>query len=179
MCTFGGMNRIPKPRVGDYPAGHQVYVDEAAGTTLAEALQHATEEEVRVIAMVHGGQWEYRYAPGKWTIKEVFQHIIDIERAFCFRAFAFARGEQADLADMDEDAYQAEARTGARQVEDVLRELHAVRRATVELFEGLDDRALAQGGTVKGRFTTVPAAGWVIAGHSEHHLRIIRERYLG
>lgn len=171
------MKTIGRPKEGDYPRGHQAYVDEAVGNTLAEAFRHATEEEQRIIARV-GDKWEYRYAPGKWTIKESFQHIIDIERAFSFRAFAFARGEKADLADMNEDAYQAEARTGIRKVEDVLRELKAVRSSTVELFDGLDDQALAQSGTVLGRRSTAPAVGWVIAGHSEHHLRVIRERYL-
>lgn len=172
------MKTILRPKEGDYPKGHQVYVDEAIGNNLAEAFQHASDEEQRIIALVHGDKWNYRYAPGKWTIKEVFQHITDIERAFCFRAFAFARGEQADLADMDEDAYQAEARTELRKPEDVTGELQVVRAATVELYEGLDERAIARSGTVKGRRSTVPAVGWVIAGHSEHHVRIIRERYL-
>lgn len=172
------MKAIARPKEGDYPKGHQVYIDEAVGNTLAQALEHATQEEERTIAMIPENKWDHAYAPGKWTIKEVFQHIIDIERAFSYRAFAFARGEKADLVDMDEDAYQAQARTGVRAATDVLRELRAVRRATVELYEGLDEQALAQSGTAKGRRSTVPAIGFVICGHSEHHVRIIRERYL-
>ncbi|MBS1944605.1 MAG: DinB family protein [Bacteroidetes bacterium] len=173
------MNRIPKPGAGDYPAGHQVYVNEAAGTTLAEALQHATEEEARVIAMVPEGKWEHRYAPGKWTIKEVFQHIIDTERVFSYRALCIARGEQADLPSMDEDAYQAQACTDRRKIGDLLRELRAVRASTMELFNSFDAGTLARKGTANGKSVSVNALGWTIAGHSAHHLRIIRERYLG
>lgn len=176
--TSGTMKNISRPQDGDYPAYHKAYLLAAKGDTLAQALQHASEEESRTHGLIPADKWEYRYAPGKWSVKEVIQHIIDTERVFAYRALAIARGDRADLPGMDEDAYQAEARTDARAVEDIMRELRAVRQGTVELFNGLDDKALAQEGTANGKHVTVPALGWIIAGHSEHHLRIIRERYL-
>ncbi|MBK6892405.1 MAG: DinB family protein [Flavobacteriales bacterium] len=172
------MNRIERPRPGDFPAYHGAYLLAAQGEDLASALSHATEQELKTRELVHGGRWEYRYAPGKWTTKEVFQHIIDTERVFAYRALCIARNEHADLPGMDEDAYQAEARTGRRDIGDIMRELQAVRRSTVELFESFDAEALGRSGTANGKHVTVPALGWIIAGHSEHHLRIIRERYL-
>lgn len=173
------MNSIERPKPGDFPDYHGAYLNAAFGAGLAEALRHASGEEARTAALVPDHQWDFRYAPGKWTIKEVFQHIIDTERVFAYRAFCMARNEKADLPPMEEDAYQAEARTGVRKVVDIMRELEAVRRSTVELFEGLDATALSRSGTANGKHFTVPALGWIIAGHSEHHLRIIRERYLG
>ncbi|MBZ0206548.1 MAG: DinB family protein [Flavobacteriales bacterium] len=172
------MKTIPRPRPGDYPAYHGAYLLAAQGEDLAAAFQHATEQEKNIRGMVPDDRWEYRYAPGKWTTKEVFQHIIDTERVFAYRALCIARNERADLPGMDEDAYQAEARTGKRDIADIMRELQAVRRSTVELFNGLDAEALGRSGTANGKHVTVPALGWIIAGHSEHHLRIIRERYL-
>ena len=177
-ATFTEMKTIARPKPGDYPAYHGAYLLAAKGDDLATALQHASEQEQATRGMVPDDRWEFRYAPGKWTTKEVFQHIIDIERAFSFRAFAIARGEQVDLPGMDEDAYQAESRSGRRDIADLMRELQAVRRSTVELFDSFDDVALGRSGTANGKHVTVPALGYIIAGHSEHHLRIIRERYL-
>ena len=172
------MKKIERPTTGEYAAHHEVYVLAAKGEDLGSALRHAAEEEDKVFAAVPKDRWEYRYAPGKWTIKEVFQHIIDVERVFVYLALAIARNDANDLPNLDEDAYQAEARTDKRNITDVMRELRAVRQATIELFEGLDDTALDRVGTVRGKHTTAPALGWIIAGHAEHHLRIVRERYL-
>lgn len=172
------METISRPKTGDFPAYHGAYLLAAKGDDLAFALGHASAQERETHDLVPADRWDFRYAPGKWTTKEVFQHIIDVERAFSYRAFALARNERADLPGMDEDAYQIEARTAKRDIADIMRELQAVRRSTVELFEGLDAEALARSGTANGKHVSVPALGWIIAGHSEHHLRIIRERYL-
>lgn len=172
------MKTIKRPKPGEYAPHHEVYVLEAQGEDLASALRHAAEEEDRVMGLVPKDRWDYRYAPGKWTTKEVYQHIIDVERVFVYLALAVARNDRNDLPNMNEDAYQAEARTDQRTIEEVMRDLRAVRQGTIELFEGLDDTALGRLGTVQGKRTTSPALGWIIAGHAEHHLRIIRERYL-
>ena len=173
------MRMLAKPRPGDYPAYHHPYILGAHGDELEDALRHAGEEEARTRLLVPDNRWDHRYAPGKWTTKEVFQHIIDTERVFAYRALCIARNEKADLPGMDEDAYQAESRAGRRDIDDIMRELKAVRSATIELFASFDAEALSKAGTANGKHITVPALGWIIAGHSEHHLRIIRERYLG
>jgi hypothetical protein len=172
------METIVKPAEGDYPIYYKAYMMAARGQILSEALQLAGEWELETRKLVPDDRWEFRYAPGKWTTKEVYQHIIDMERIFSYRALCFARGEKANLPAADEDAYQVEARTQARQVDDMMRELRSVRQSTVELFASLDAIALGRSGKANGKHITVPALGWVIAGHSEHHLRIIRERYL-
>lgn len=173
------MKTIDRPRPGDYPAYHGAYLLAAKGDDLASAFHHASEQARETLGMVPTDRLEYRYAPGKWTIKEVYQHIIDTERVFSYRALCIARQEKVDLPGMDEDAYQAEARTSQRAMGDIMREHDAVRNATIELFESFDNQAIAQKGMANGKVVTVPALGWIIAGHAEHHLRIIRERYLG
>jgi hypothetical protein len=172
------MKNIERPKAGDFPAYHGAYLLAAKGDNLSAALRNASEEEWRTHGLVPDDRWEYSYAPGKWTTKEVLQHIIDTERVFAYRALCIARNERADLPGMDEDAYQAESRAGRRSIPAIMRELEAVRFATVELFESFDDEALARSGTANGKHITVPALGWIIAGHTMHHLRIIRERYL-
>lgn len=172
------MNPITRPLPGDFPGPYGAYIDAAGGEHLAQALHQASRREAETLALVPADRWAYRYAPGKWTTKEVLQHIIDIERIFAYRALCFARNERGSLPGMDEDAYQAEARTDRRPVADLLRESQAVRMATIELFAGLDAVALGRSGTANGNHFTVPALGWIIAGHAEHHLRLIRERYL-
>lgn len=172
------MKTIKRPEPGEYAAHHEVYVLAAQGEDLASALRHAADEEDRIFNLVPEDRWEYRYAPGKWSIKEVYQHIIDVERVFVYLALAVARNDRNNLPNMDENAYQVEARTDQRTIEEVMRDLRAVRQGTIELFEGLDDTALGRLGTLQGKRTTSPALGWIIAGHAEHHLRIVRERYL-
>jgi hypothetical protein len=172
------MITIERPKPGDFPDYYGAYIHAVRGEGLDDALRNVADEEARVRALVPDNKWEHRYAPDKWTIKEVFQHIIDTERVFAYRALCIARNDQANLPGMDENAYQAEARTARRQPDELLRELKAVRQATIELFEGLDADAISRAGTANGKHITVRALGWVIAGHSEHHLRIIRERYL-
>lgn len=172
------MELIARPKPGDYPAYYSAYLLATTGEDLVDALHHADQEALRTRDLVPDDRWDHRYAPGKWTTKEVFQHIIDTERVFSYRALCIARGEQANLPAMDEDAYQAMARTTVRPVADLMRELAAVRASTLELFRGFDAEALACSGTANGKHISVPALGWVIAGHAVHHLRIIRERYL-
>ena len=166
-----------KPAEGEYPAYYKAYLRAAKGDSLLDSFGLASADEVHTFGMVPDDRWDYRYAPGKWTVKEVFQHIIDTERVFSYRALAIARGEQANLPAMDEDAYQAQARTSARNAADVMRELKALRASTVELFSSFDAEAMAQSGTANGKHITVLALGWIISGHSGHHLRILRERY--
>ena len=172
------MNTIARPRPGDYPAYYDAYLLAVSGEDLASAFEHVSAEERRTQALVPDDRWEYRYAPGKWTAKEVFQHIIDVERVFSYRALCLARNERVDLPGMDENAYQVESRAGRRNIADMMEELHAVRQSTIALFESFDAEALSRSGTANGKQVSVPALGWIIAGHAEHHLRIIRERYL-
>ncbi len=160
------------------PPFYSSYISEVPGDELRNALLLATD---RLHALVDGlldEQASQRYAPGKWTIKEVLQHIVDAERIFAYRALRFARNDSTDLAGFEENEYVPEARCEARKLHHLLEEHDAVRAASITLFDSFDEMALERVGTANGNRIGVRAIGWVIAGHALHHIRILQERYL-
>jgi uncharacterized damage-inducible protein DinB len=120
----------------------------------------------------------YRYAEGKWTIKEILVHVSDDERIYAYRALRFARGDKTELPGFEQDDYAAHSGANARDIEDILAEFADVRRATVSLFKGLDREALVRVGVADGKVMSVRAAAYHIAGHELRHVNIIKERYL-
>jgi uncharacterized damage-inducible protein DinB len=123
-------------------------------------------------------QLAYRYAEGKWTIKEILAHIIDDERIFAYRALRFARGDQTELPGFDQDEFASHSGANERSVDDLLAEFAAVRLATIALFNSFTDEALLRSGVASGNVMSVRAAAYHIAGHEMRHLNIIKERYL-
>jgi uncharacterized damage-inducible protein DinB len=171
------MKMIIRPVAGDFPEFYGDYVLNAAGEDLAAALEHAADALRATFRAIPAERHEYRYAPGKWSVKQVLQHIVDCERVFAYRALCIARGETKDLPGFDEDAYAAGSGADHRELTDILREHDATRSATMALFEGMEAPAWTRKGMANSRPITPQALGWIIAGHAEHHLRVIRERY--
>ncbi|MCM5527946.1 DinB family protein [Parasegetibacter sp. NRK P23] len=117
------------------------------------------------------------YAPGKWTIKDVVQHIIDNERIQAYRALRFARNDASLLPGYDEEPYAKEARAERRSLEELLEEFEVTRRSNILLFSSFTEEMLLRKGICFGKEMSVLALGFVLAGHQEHHVRIVRERY--
>lgn len=138
------------------------------GAEIAAALLHDVTEEVA----------DRAYAKGKWTLKEVVQHLADAERIFSYRALRIGRGDTTDLPGWDEGSYAPTSAAGERSLESLLDELESVRESTVTLFEGLPEAAWTRRGTANGQAVSVRAIAWITAGHLLHHLEIIQERYL-
>lgn len=120
-----------------------------------------------------------KYAPGKWSIKEVMQHIIDTERVFTYRAVCFARKEQQILPPFDENQYAMYSGANDRAWENLVGEWVAVRKSTEYLFNSFPDEALCIVGKASDYLVSVVALGFVTVGHVDHHIRIIQERYIG
>lgn len=120
----------------------------------------------------------YSYAQGKWTVAEVLLHLIDAERVFQYRALRFARGDTTELKGFDQDTYVPESNAIKRTRVDILEEFLAVRNATLKLYGSLDGGSLERVGVANGAKMSVRALGFVISGHQQHHLAILRERYL-
>ena len=139
------------------------------GAEIAAALLHDVQEEVA----------SKEYAPGKWTLKEVVQHLADAERIFAYRALRIGRGDATDLPGWDENVYAPASGANERSLESLLDELESVRESTVTLFEGLPEAAWTRSGLANGQKVSVRAIAWIAAGHLLHHLEIIQERYLG
>ncbi len=120
----------------------------------------------------------HRYAEEKWSIRQLVGHISDTERVFAFRAFWFARGLVEPLPGYDQDVAVAHADDDRRDFGGLIREFTEVRASTLDLFDSLTEAAWSRGGIASGQPVTVRALAWVIAGHVEHHLAILNERYL-
>jgi uncharacterized damage-inducible protein DinB len=119
----------------------------------------------------------HAYAAGKWTVKEVIGHLADAERVFSYRLTRIARGDQAPLAGFDENAWARAAPHAKRPIRKVAEEMIAIRRSTLALIDSLDDTAIANTGVANNSPVSARAICWILAGHSQHHLGILAERY--
>jgi hypothetical protein len=120
----------------------------------------------------------YRYAPGKWSVKDVVGHLIDAERIFAYRALRIARGDQTPLPGFDENAYVQEAAADRSDWQTLLEEFIVVRRTSVLMLGRMPDEAWMRTGTASNNATSVRALAYIMIGHVAHHLDILRERYL-
>jgi hypothetical protein len=134
-------------------------------------------DDVRRAADALRARETFRYAPGKWSVREVFGHLIDGERVFAYRAICIARGEQAGLPGFDENAYVAQSGADAQPLADLLDELVLTRQSTVAGLRRLDAAAWARRGTANGNPVSVRGLAFIMAGHVRHHLKILAERY--
>lgn len=136
-------------------------------------------ETLSLLESISEAQSLTRYAPDKWSIKEVLGHIADSERIMAMRALCIARGERAELPGFDENAYVAAAGFDARPWSALREDFRRVREATIALFDSFGEEQLVRRGVANKGEVTVRALGWIIAGHEGHHLAVLRERYLG
>ena len=120
----------------------------------------------------------FRYDNGKWTIKELLQHIIDAERVLSYRALRFSRNDPSDLQGFDEDWYVGNSNGNERNFEDILEEFTYLRKANISLFNSFTSEMMLMLGTANGSIMSVRALGFIIVGHQMHHLKIIKEKYL-
>ena len=120
----------------------------------------------------------YRYAEGKWTIKEIIGHLIDAERIFAYRMLRFARKDATDLPGFDENEYVPASEANERSIHGLLEEFTTVRAGTFSLWRSLTNEMLQRSGTVNGNRLSVRALAYITCGHEIHHLAVIKERYL-
>jgi hypothetical protein len=148
-----------------------------AGDVLA-ALEDQPRETVGLLSILSEEQADFRYAPGKWSVKEMVGHLIDAERVFSYRALRFARGDETPLPSFEQDDYVRNAGSSGRSLTDLTDEFVSVRRATLWLFRSLTPEAWMRRGVASGNPVSVRAIAYIIAGHELHHGRELREKYL-
>jgi hypothetical protein len=169
-----------RPQAGEYGAHAEADIARVEGDNAVEALaRQAREVEEMFGNLSESAITGLRYASGKWTPKEILGHLIDDERIFAYRALCIARGDTSPLESFDEKVYVAGANFEERTLDDLLREYSLVRAATIALFESLTPDAWLRRGTVSGYTASVRGLAFHIAGHELHHLRALKERYLG
>lgn len=169
---------VAPPLPTEYPAYFKQYMAEVPVGDILPLLERQVRDTVALLGGLNDKQALHRYAPGKWSVKEVLGHVIDSERVFAYRAMAFARGERQSLPGYDEDSWVAAASFDARPLPGLLDELQRVRAATVAMFAGMADETWNRVGTANNRATSVRSMPFILAGHERHHVRILRERYL-
>ena len=169
---------MPKPIQGTYPSYFENYISQVKEDDLEAAFKNQQDTVANYFDAIPEEKTNTGYAPGKWSLKELLQHIIDAERIFNFRALSFARKETASLPGFEENDYAVNSNANARSWKSLCDELKAVRRSTEILYESFSEEVLNNSGMANNKPTTVLAMGFINVGHLTHHKRIIEERYL-
>ena len=167
-----------RPGPGEYAAYQEADIELVPGNSVVAALEETAQQTLELMAGLEENKIDFRYAPEKWTIRQILGHMIDDERIFVYRALSIARGEKQPLPGFDEKAYVHQAGFEDRPWSELLAEYLSVREATLTFFKGLSDEAWLRSGTVVDYTASVRGLGFHIAAHELHHLRIIVERYL-
>jgi hypothetical protein len=166
-----------RPAPTEYAPYYERYVSLVAGEVV-ETLERQGAETCALLRGLSEEQGDSRYAPGKWSAKELIGHVIDTERVFAYRLLRFARGDRTPLEGFDQGPYVANSNAAARTVQSLAAEFEHVRAATLDLVRGLDDAAWSRAGVANGNEITVRALAHIMAGHEAHHIGILRGRYL-
>ena len=167
---------IGPPDSTEYAPYFGKYISLVAGDVVA-ALEDQPRETLALLSLSEE-QGDYRYAPGKWSVKEMLGHMIDTERVFSYRALCFARNDQTPLASFEQDDYVRYGDFTDRRLSDLTEEFVCVRRSTVWLFRTLSAEAWMRLGVASGNPVSVRAIAYIIAGHELHHRTILKEKYL-
>jgi uncharacterized damage-inducible protein DinB len=141
-------------------------------------LEDIFSDTEELINPLEDDEMEFRYAPDKWTIKDMLVHMSDAERIFIYRALRFSRGDETPLPGFEESLYAENAGANLREKEDIMREFSLVRESSIAFIETLSDEALNRRGLANGLNVSVRLLVNLVYGHHKHHLNILRERYL-
>jgi hypothetical protein len=166
-----------RPRPDEFDPSYGGYVSLVPDSGFDEVLRGQPAELARCAEAVPGEREQFRYDEGKWSIREVFGHVIDAERVFGFRAFSFGRGETAPLPSFDENDYVARSRYHERPLETLVEEFRALREAHLLMLTWQAESDWVRKGTASGNSISVRALAYIMAGHVRHHIGILRDRY--
>jgi len=169
---------MPRPDLNRVPEFYHNYIKQVPENDLMHAFKSQTPVVMNFLKNLPPEKIDYAYGEGKWTLKEVLQHMIDAERVFCYRALRFARKDPTPLPGFDENLFAENAKAARRSWSDLLEEFIAVRKATEWLYGSFDEEQLNAAGVSNNHSNYVLAFGYISVGHSLHHMKIIKERYL-
>lgn len=167
-----------RPTEDEFAPYYAGYVSKTKGEDILQNLKNEKSNIVEFLKALPAEKWDYAYEEGKWTIKEVMLHIIDTERVFAYRSMRIARGDDTPMPGFDQDLYVAHSDASNRSAGSLIAEYMATREATIFFFENLTDEMTLRKGTASGVVFTPHATAFIISGHENHHIQIIKERYL-
>lgn len=169
---------IGRPRDDEAAPYYFKYIDQVAGDDVAAVIEEQLPEHMNLFSTISEEKSLYRYAPGKWSIRELLNHVNDTERAFAFRALWFARGFQSPLGSYDQEIAAAGAEADRIPWSAHVEEFRRVRLSTISLFKNMPPAGWARSGVASDHHVTVRALAFIIAGHLAHHARVLNENYL-
>lgn len=155
-----------------------LYIDQAPADGILAALSEQAGQVAGLFESLPPDRRMFRYAPDKWTPKEILGHLVDVERVFSFRAFTFARSDPGPLPAMEQDEYARAARYAERPIEEIVAEYRAARNATLALFHSFGENEWGRTGIASGFRFTIRSFPYILAGHERHHCRVVCERYM-
>jgi uncharacterized damage-inducible protein DinB len=168
---------MKRPEATEYAEYYANYISKVPGTDALGVLESQRLQMLQLFAGRSDRDGSFRYAPGKWSVKEVLGHITDTERIFSYRALRIARGDQTPLPGFEQDDYVRSGAFGARKLADLVEEFGAVRGASIALFRSFNEEAWSRRGVASQKEVTVRALAFITAGHQIHHRLILEERY--
>jgi hypothetical protein len=167
-----------RPQANEYPPDLGRYISLVAEDDVVGAMERQTKETAALLASIGEETSTFRYAPEKWSIKQIVGHVTDGERVFAYRLLCIARGEMQSLPGFDENDYMRGANFDDLPFAEIVDGLAAVRRSTLSLLRGLSEEAWTRTGIANQNKVSVRAIAYGLVGHERHHLRVLRERYL-
>jgi uncharacterized damage-inducible protein DinB len=168
---------LARPTAEEHAPYYGRYIALVKSADAVEALITQIDDTSSLLERVDEQRAASRYAPGKWSVKQVVGHLVDAERVFAYRAMRFARADQTELPGFEENDYAENGGFDDRPLADLALELRAVRAASIALFGSLAPEATLRHGTANGTPMSVRALAWTIAGHELHHRSVLIDRY--
>jgi hypothetical protein len=170
---------MTRPDFNTLPEFHKRYVEHVKDLDVIEALKLSLAETLKLVRSIPEEKGDHRYAPGKWSIKELLCHMLDTERILAYRALRFARNDKTPLHGFEENDYAPEANAQNRKIRQIVDEIERLRLTTIDLFVSLSPEMLNRKGLANNLELSVLNLGYIISGHESHHRKILTERYLG
>ena len=170
--------RATRPVEGEFLPYYGQYIDKVPQGDIVETLRSINPDTLSLIRLLPESAGDKRYAPEKWSIREVVGHVIDAERIFVYRALRFARADSTPVPGFDENAFAKNAPYSNVSLGDIASEFEHVRAATLHFFSNLPEQAYSRRGSANGAEISVRALAYILAGHEIHHVGVLRSRYL-
>jgi hypothetical protein len=169
---------MTRPQLETVPPFYKGYIENVKDLDMLDALNQSIKNTLEIVRAIPEAKGEFRYAEGKWSIKEVLMHMNDVERIMAYRALRFSRNDKTDLPGFEENDYAPEANAHGRTIKQLADELERLRSTTIDMFSSFTPEMLLREGTANKNRLSVLNLGYIIPGHETHHRKILLERYL-
>jgi hypothetical protein len=169
---------MTRPQLETVPPFYKGYIENVKDLDMLDALNQSIKNTLEIVRAIPEAKGEFRYAEGKWSIKEVLMHMNDVERIMAYRALRFSRNDKTDLPGFEENDYAPEANAHGRTIKQLVDELERLRSTTIDMFSSFTPEMLLREGTANKNRLSVLNLGYIIPGHETHHRKILLERYL-